>query len=32
VVLDHAAVTSRYGWQPRKNASEIFAEIAAAAP
>jgi hypothetical protein len=32
VVLDHAAVTARYGWQPRKDTSEIFTEIATAAP
>ena len=31
VVLDHAAVTARYGWQPRKSPGDIFAEIAAAA-
>ena len=30
VVLDHAAVSERYGWQPRKGRSDIFAEIAAA--
>ena len=31
VVLDHAAVSARYGWQPRKAAADIFAEIASAA-
>jgi CDP-paratose 2-epimerase len=28
VVLDHAAVTARYDWQPRKRPTDIFAEIA----
>jgi hypothetical protein len=32
VVLDHAAVTARYGWKPRRHPADIFAEIAAAAP
>jgi CDP-paratose 2-epimerase len=27
VVLDHAAVTARYGWQPRRSPADIFAEI-----
>ena len=31
VVLDHAAVSARYGWQPLKRPAEIFAEIASAA-
>ena len=31
VVLDHAAVSARYGWQPRKGPADIFAEIASAA-
>jgi len=29
VVLDHAAVSTQYGWQPRKTPADIFAEIAA---
>ena len=31
VVLDHAAVSNRYGWQPRKRPGDIFSEIAAGA-
>jgi CDP-paratose 2-epimerase len=30
VVLDHAAVTARYGWHPRRSPADIFTEIAAA--
>jgi CDP-paratose 2-epimerase len=28
VVLDHSAVTARYGWRPARRPAEIFAEIA----
>lgn len=28
VVLDHTAVTARYGWRPRRTPADIFAEIA----
>jgi CDP-paratose 2-epimerase len=31
VVLDHSAVTARYGWQPRRSPADIFTEIATAA-
>ncbi len=31
VVLDHAAVTARYGWRPRRGTAAICDEIAAAA-
>jgi CDP-paratose 2-epimerase len=31
VVLDHAAVTSRYGWQPHRSPADIFTGIASLA-